>query len=219
MHENEIKRTDGLTIYLTMLEQVDKQYIEDILTRCAISMNIDPVKPIINIVNRYNREDGTYESICAFVNCMNTLLFKAILDLDDELNEREDIDEEHVNLPTIFRKKGGIIYDLEDKVVYRIYDPLMDSHGYPSNVVSAVVKSNNLADNKYFCDEIKSILYPYTPEPRIYFTKSSKGVRYINIKFGCVDHCIFTMPFLKKVVINKNDRAYVFSFTYNQKKR
>ena len=219
MHENEIKRTDGRTIYLTMLEQVDKEYIENILTRCAVSINITPIKPIINIVNRYNREDGTYESICAFVNCMDTLLFKAILDLDEDLNERDNTDDVHVNLSNIFKKDGGIIYDLEEKVVYRIYDPLMDSHGYPSNVVSSVLKSNILADNKYFSDVIRSILYPYKPEPRIYFTKSSKGVRYINIKFSCVEHCIFTMPFLKKVVMNKDDRVYVFSFTYNQKKK
>lgn len=209
--------TDGRTIFLTLIEKVEESYVRDILTKCAEHIGIEVPNFIINIVNRYCEYNDTYIPSCGFINCIDTTLFKAILDLDDEFKDREDEDNHSIDFKCL-KKCRGLVYDVEEKIILKIYDPYYRIRGIPSKTISSSMKFIKKEEMDQVCNEIRKYIYKFEQEPRIYFTKNYKGYRFMNIKFASIDDAQYSLPFLTKIIVDVNGKKYVFMFSFKEER-
>lgn len=211
---------DEVTLFYTNLEDYREEKVRELLELCAKKANIQMPKVVIKSVAKKIPDSDELEYPFGYVNCINSELYRTILNLDEEFFPIES--EEHLLGTDVFVKENDYFITPDKGIVFKRYD---GSYFYSdecyTNLLSSIVNIED-KDEEELKKVVKNISTPFSTMgkkfPKVYITYS-KTRKYLNIKFHRdTNDGIFFLPFFKSLCVNVNKKDINLLFVLSRRR-
>lgn len=204
------------TLFFTNLSGEDEEALKKFLCKCCEKIGIEVPNFVINLVKTYNKFTEQYVRDFGYIHCVNPLLYRMILNLDENFEYIES--DFHLLGEDLFIMEEGIFFSSGKEYTFKAYNAdFYYKEGHYTNVISSSVKIEK-RNEQLLINEVRKLVkifstsdddkYPYVTISR------TRNFKFVNVEFSPeTDDGIFSLPFLYRPKVKVQGKELILFFS------